>query len=185
MFTPYLIIASVGIIALIVIVIVAIKIERAINRRREFGNLNVSNQRDLFDEEIKKLARAHSETLQATQWLEERLKKGRPNLSEVIRNTNCTARALTIHRAEEAVVLAESALADVQETIVKKQKALNNAIAQSWTSSITKLKPALKDLNQQEILCRKRADEARRRLSQMTIMVKAIEDAGVASKPKP
>lgn len=178
------------IVAMLVSVIVLINTitstaEAVANDRRNIPMLIASYVHDLFDKEGRKLAEAYAEERRLIQWIEELASKGELDITGLVSDAKKRAYALAVKKAEDAITLVETSLADCRRTTYETQKSLFTAMARNYSATtINEHKTTLKGLADQEAILKKRLQAARAELDALTggSKLPAGADSGPSTK---
>ena len=119
------------------------------------------------------LAKTYVEEQRLVSRIEMHLKEGSFNFAEFSDSVGQRALALAIKKAEEAVVLAESDLCRTKQSISNAQLRLNDHVASGIASMVNGDKEALRELNKQEEITKKRVAEAHEYLNELVSLVKS------------
>lgn len=160
--------AIVLVLILIVLCIIAITLVNRYNNEPNLGKMIHDSVEYLMTEKTKEIARAYSEERRLIQWIEELARTGILDTSQLATQTVQRAYALTVKKAEDALVTAETSLAETKRSITQLQKRLNDEISQGYNTSAEKTKKSLKDLKEQEKIAEQRVENERKKLMSLT-----------------
>jgi hypothetical protein len=120
-----------------------------------------------FEEEARELTKAYSEERRMIQWVEELANKGELNIDSLASDAEKRAYALGVKKAEDSVVIAETALAKCRREISEEQSKLFEYLRTNLDGHADRSKKALKELVLQEKILKERLSAARMELQKL------------------
>lgn len=150
-------------IALLVTIIVIILV--AFSKK---DNLVAREIHDIFENEVKTLAKAYAEEKQIATWIEGLAKKGELNIQELASDARKVAYALAVKKAQNAVTLAEGTLDSLNRDIAEEEKNLSRLIKGKFGFLIEDSKNTLKELTKQKQYVETLVRDAHARLDSLT-----------------
>ncbi len=158
-----------SVIAVLLVVVVYMIMNERKRTALDIQELIASEIHELFDQEIRELSKVYAEERKLNQWIEELMEKDELNLIQLTDTAQRRAYALAVKKAEDAVTVSETALANLKREIASEQKALFSNIRCGLTSSVTNNKKALKELNAQEEIANERVERERAYLKKFSV----------------
>lgn len=155
-------------ILLVALLIVAIAILIALITKREsqvmdFQEFITTSIRTLFDKETQELAKAYAEQRQLVRYIEEMAESSQLDVTKLADDAEKHAYALAVKKANDAVLVAESSLAQVKLEIGEVQKTILKDA--DYSNMVSTDKNKLKLLLEQEQHATKRVARERRHLA--------------------
>lgn len=149
------------VITIILIVNILLTTRKDYARRLNIQQVIANSIHDVFEDEVKEISKAYAEERRLLQWIEELAEKDELDILELSSLTEQRAFALAIKKAEQAVILSETTLAELKREISSREMKMFKDIDSGCMTLVEQDKQILKELIAQEKYMVKRVESER------------------------